>query len=204
MAGALPTGRIPAAEKEGGRLLVRKGELLVQRGRLEGERGALREQHDEEPLSARLSPSKAVGPPRLPEPAAPPPVESLTPPPPAPSNPAATRDGGGGAPLPPSARPLAVATPSPPPRYGPTGMPLAPTPVSADNDDARRTLRPSLAFPAGTGAVSPPVALPTNSDKVGGSASGGPRVGVGSGASSSKAASPLQTVFADRPPSYES
>ena len=48
MAGPLPTGRIPAAEKEGGRLLVRKGELLVQRGRLEVERGDLRRRHAEE------------------------------------------------------------------------------------------------------------------------------------------------------------
>ena len=48
MAGPLPTGRVPAAEKEGGRLLVRKGELLVQRGRLEVERGDLRRRHAEE------------------------------------------------------------------------------------------------------------------------------------------------------------
>ena len=55
MAGPLPTGRIPVAEKEGGRLLVRKGELLAQQGRLEGERGALREQHAEELAEALRS-----------------------------------------------------------------------------------------------------------------------------------------------------
>ena len=67
----------------------------------------MREESQDEPLSARMSPTKALGPPRPPEGDLP-----------------RTAPQEGVSPSPPSGGPTPFVTPSPPPRYGLTGMPV--------------------------------------------------------------------------------